>query len=112
MTPAQLRSSPRWKRVRKIVLRGATHCALCHRPLDFDAVPRSRWSPSVDHIVPLALGGDPFALSNLRAVHYRCNTSLGAAIGNRSPKRAAGRKRADWRRYVATEGEPRRANWF
>jgi 5-methylcytosine-specific restriction endonuclease McrA len=112
VTPAQLRSSPRWKRVRKIVLRTATHCAFCHRRLDFDAPPRSRWSPSVDHVTPLALGGDPFAVSNLRAAHYGCNTSSGAAIGNRSPKRAARRRAADWRRYVATGTQPRRADWW
>src|ERR1700722_8993111 len=76
VTSAQLRSSPRWKRARKIALRGATHCSVCRRPLDFDAPPRSRWAPSVDHIRELALGGDPFAQENLRPVHYGCNASL------------------------------------
>jgi 5-methylcytosine-specific restriction endonuclease McrA len=92
LTPAQLRSSPRWKRARLVALRGATHCAECLRPLDFDAPPRSRWAPSVDHIRALALGGDPFAPSNLRVVHYGCNARLGAVIGNRSPKRAVRRR--------------------
>jgi 5-methylcytosine-specific restriction endonuclease McrA len=71
----------RWRQVRQRVLRGATHCAICHRPLDFSAPPRSRWSATVDHIVPLARGGEPFALSNLRATHFGCNAAKGAGRG-------------------------------
>jgi hypothetical protein len=35
----------------------------------------------VDHIVPLARGGEPFALSNLRATHFGCNAAKGAGRG-------------------------------
>ena len=66
-----------WKVARRKALRGATHCAICERWLDFAAPPCSRWSPSVDHITPLSLGGAPFDQSNLRVVHYGCNASRG-----------------------------------
>lgn len=81
------RSGAEWNRVRAIVLRHATHCAICRGELDFDAPPRSRWAPSVDHILSLAemrglpaltqrrLALDP---SNLRPVHYGCNARRGA----------------------------------
>ena len=76
------RATERWKRVRKMVLAGVTHCTRCGLPFVF-GVPRHRRSPSVDHIIPLALGGDPFALSNLRAVCFSCNSKGGMAIAAR-----------------------------
>jgi 5-methylcytosine-specific restriction endonuclease McrA len=67
----------RWRRIRAQVLETAQDCALCGLPLNFDAKPASRWSPSVDHIIPLSLGGDPFDDRNLRATHHGCNSSRG-----------------------------------
>ena len=76
-----------WVNARKRVLANATVCHLCGKELDFDAPPKSRWSPSVDHIVPVkALRGmdrvtqrrialDP---GNLRPAHFGCNASRGA----------------------------------
>jgi 5-methylcytosine-specific restriction endonuclease McrA len=90
VTAAQIRSSRRWKRAREIALRGASHCQICGRPLDFSAPARSKWSPSVDHIIALARGGEPFAQSNLRVLHLGCNSRLGAVMGNRNRGRASG----------------------
>ena len=44
-----------WK-VRRQVLAGATLCAKCWRChyLDFDAPPRTKWAPCVDHIISLS----------------------------------------------------------
>jgi hypothetical protein len=73
-----------FQKVRARVLAGAQSCALCGGPLDFDAPPRSRWSPSVDHRLPVSrtrgldertrrrLANDP---AGLRAVHYGCNSA-------------------------------------
>ncbi len=81
------RTGTAWWRARQRVLDRATHCAICKRPLDFDAKPKSSWAPSVDHIIPVSktkhlslsqqrdLAVDP---SNLRAVHFGCNASRGA----------------------------------
>lgn len=69
--------SYRWKELRAKVLSEESHCWLCGLPLDFDAPPRTRWSPSVDHRIPRSLGGDMFDRDNLRAAHYGCNAGRG-----------------------------------
>jgi 5-methylcytosine-specific restriction endonuclease McrA len=81
------RSGAAWEAARKQVLANASGCWLCGKPLDFDAPPRSRWAPSVDHVLPLKamrhldpvdqrrLALDP---SNLRPCHYGCNSGRGA----------------------------------
>lgn len=66
---------PRWAKLRAQVLREETHCYRCGHALDYQAPPRTTWSPSVDHVTPLALGGDPFDRHNLRAIHYGCNSA-------------------------------------
>lgn len=63
-----------WRRARATAIAAARGiCQLCGYPLRPDAKPRTPWSTSVDHIKPLYLGGDPYAASNLRACHLRCN---------------------------------------
>jgi hypothetical protein len=78
---------------RKKVLAGATHCALCGGDLDFNAPPRSKYAPCVDHIIPLSelehydpaerlrLSVDP---SNMRPAHITCNSKRGAHSGGRA----------------------------
>jgi len=80
------RAGAGWRRARKSVLEGSSVCAICGYAIDFDASPRSRWAPSVDHRVSLrAMRGmsaevqrelalDP---SNLQAAHYGCNSRRG-----------------------------------
>jgi 5-methylcytosine-specific restriction endonuclease McrA len=75
-----------YRLVRARVLADAEACTLCGGTLDFDAPPRSRYAPSVDHIFPvhhtrqmepeerLRLLTDP---DNLRPVHYGCNSRRG-----------------------------------
>lgn len=81
--------SPAWKAKRKEILAYAEICHVCAGFLDFEAPPRSRFSPSVDHILPLSRLDEETrrALllddSNLRAVHYGCNSSRG---NRRSPQ--------------------------
>lgn len=83
------RSGSAWLRVRAEVLAESRVCYLCGGALDFDAPPRSRWSPSVDHLIPIEAteGMDPetqrmMALdkANLRAAHYGCNSRKGAKL--------------------------------
>ena len=69
--------SYKWQRLAARVLAEETTCWLCGMPIDFDAPPRTRWSPSVDHVLPRSLGGDPFDRSNLRAAHYGHNSQRG-----------------------------------
>lgn len=58
----------RWKDVRLAVLsRDQRTCAYCG---DENA-------NTVDHVVPLAVGGDPYAMDNLVACCMRCNSAKG-----------------------------------
>lgn len=90
-----IRGSHAWRLVRAAVLRDATVCSLCGRPLDFEAPARSAMSPSVDHVIPLKAmrGYDEatrremaFSIDNLRAVHYGCNARRGAGRPVKVPK--------------------------
>jgi 5-methylcytosine-specific restriction endonuclease McrA len=68
------RDSAAWRRLRAQVLAEERTCWLCGHEIDFDAPPRSRYSPSVDHIIPMAKGGDS-TREQLRAAHYGCNAA-------------------------------------
>jgi len=77
------RSGSEWVRVRALVLASSSVCWLCGKALDFNAPPRSRWAPSVDHVISLhamrnldaatqkRMALDP---ANLRPAHYGCNS--------------------------------------
>jgi 5-methylcytosine-specific restriction endonuclease McrA len=67
------RRTPQWRRVRAQIIAASRICGLCGRPLCPDAPPRTRWSTTVDHRIPLRMGGAPFDTANLRAAHLRCN---------------------------------------
>jgi 5-methylcytosine-specific restriction endonuclease McrA len=96
------RGGSAWERVRSAVLAGSDVCAICGREIDREAPPRSRWSASVDHVVPLktmrmltALEQRQLALdpANLRAVHYGCNAKRGAG---REVRRHVSRTASSW----------------
>lgn len=75
-----------YQRVREQVLQGAQVCHICGGALDWDAPPRSRWAPSVDHVVAVSRtrGMDPQSRrrlavdpANLRPCHVGCNAKRG-----------------------------------
>ena len=66
---------PRWAKLRAQVLVEESHCYRCGHPLDHQAPPRTTWSAAVDHVRPLARGGNAFDRANLRAIHYGCNSA-------------------------------------
>ncbi|WP_160103387.1 HNH endonuclease [Rhodococcus sp. T7] len=53
-------------------------CYLCGIPIPNDVPPRSRWSCSVDHVVSIAEGGDPFDEANCALAHLACNARKAA----------------------------------
>ena len=63
------RNDGRWKRVRKIVME-RDHRECCYIGCGEEAT-------QVDHIVPVSLGGDYYALDNLRAICAHHNASRG-----------------------------------
>ena len=74
-----------WQEAARQVVRAAAVCALCGRP------PTLTDRLEADHIVPLALGGAPLALDNLRAAHKSCNARRGAQLGNELRAKAKSR---------------------
>ena len=67
--------SYRWQRLRARVLAEEPLCWICGLPWDAKAPPRTRWYPSVDHIVPHTQGGGVYDRANLHAAHHGCNSS-------------------------------------
>lgn len=56
----------------------ATACWLCGGP--FDPEPHGPWSFSVDHVVPLSLGGSLCDFASMRPAHRECNTKRADAL--------------------------------
>jgi 5-methylcytosine-specific restriction endonuclease McrA len=62
------RAGGRWRRIRLEVLqRDGRICWMCKQP----------GADSVDHLIPLSRGGDPYAKGNLAAAHMSCNLRRG-----------------------------------
>lgn len=55
-------------------------CQLCHRRVDPTLTYPNPWSASLDHVVPLAVGGEHTA-ANVQLAHLRCNFRKGARRG-------------------------------
>lgn len=62
-----------------ILRKTATSCALCGMPLDKTLKYPDPMSISIDHIIPIALGGKS-TLGNLQATHLICNKNKGKKI--------------------------------
>lgn len=77
MARSKGRTGRPWERLASSVKARRDPCWLCGYPIDYDAEPRTRWSFSVDHIVPLSQGGTPRDPANLAAAHYGCNSRKG-----------------------------------
>jgi 5-methylcytosine-specific restriction endonuclease McrA len=52
------------------------HCGLCGQPIPRVAIFPHPEAPSIDHVVPLALGG-LHEMANVQAAHFRCNSAIG-----------------------------------
>ena len=62
-----------FEKAKKIIFASQSNCAICGRPVDFDRKFPDLWSATVDHIIPIAKGGDPASLNNLQLAHLQCN---------------------------------------
>jgi 5-methylcytosine-specific restriction endonuclease McrA len=71
-----------YQRKRHAWLMAGSHgwtCWLCHRHVDRYAPVRSADAPTIDHVVPMAQGGDPLDVSQWRLAHHSCNAGRGDA---------------------------------
>lgn len=99
--PSQV-SRTRWKTITTaVVYRDGGLCHLCHH----------EGAKTADHIVPVSLGGEPWSLANLKAVHHapcptchrRCN--LLAVVPTEPDDN--GSYRAAWVPWSGPKAEPR-----
>jgi HNH endonuclease len=58
---------------RRLVALFGPNCHICHEAVDLKAHYNSDWAPTVDHIQPIAKGGQDI-LSNVAVAHRFCNT--------------------------------------
>jgi len=77
----------RRNQVRARVLREENDCWLCGLPVDKGLKTPDPGSPEVDEILPVSLGGDPFARANCRLAHRLriCNIRRGNGTKTRKP---------------------------
>lgn len=92
--PKRGRSGRQWRRlVRELCPPGSVceipECKAPTREIVFGLRRNHPLGPSLDHVVPLHLGGHPTDPANLRPAHFGCNA------GRRDPKQPRPRSR-DW----------------
>jgi len=60
----------------KVYERDSWTCRLCSKPIDREAVVPDPYAATLDHVVPLSLGGSHTYL-NVQAAHFICNSKKG-----------------------------------
>lgn len=68
-------SSKRWRKVRAWCVANLPPVCFCGELIDLTLPATHRLSVTVDHIVPVALGGDPYDKRNLRLATRACNAA-------------------------------------
>ena len=77
----------RRNQVRRRVLAEESNCWLCGEPVDKTLHYLDPMAPEVDEVLPVSLGGDPFARANCRLAHRPASVTNAAATGHASPNR-------------------------
>jgi 5-methylcytosine-specific restriction endonuclease McrA len=70
------RQTHRRNRHRRVIGRSRPPCHLCGEEIDYEAHWLDPLSFTIDHIIPLAMGGLD-ELENIAAAHRKCNRSKG-----------------------------------
>ena len=81
------RNTARRDKHRRRVAQGRPDCALCGQIIDYSLRHPHPDSYSVDHIIPVARGGED-TYENKQAAHLRCNISKSDGPKERKLKRA------------------------
>lgn len=71
------RSGHAWRQLCAQVYREETDCWLCGHHVDQTLRWPHRYSRTVDHVIPLSLGGDPLSRHNAHLAHLTCNSRRG-----------------------------------
>jgi len=94
---------PQYERNKKIIFATQNVCAICGKPVDFSIPYPDPMCATVDHIIPIAMGGHPSDLDNLQLAHFKCNRLKGQDLNakkNGPPIRSSNRAlvlSADWK---------------
>lgn len=67
----------------ELALRDGTDCGICGKPVDMTLIHPHRMRGSVDHIIPVALGGAVNDPENLQLSHLQCNVTKQARLDYR-----------------------------
>jgi 5-methylcytosine-specific restriction endonuclease McrA len=62
-----------YEKAKKLILKIENMCGICGNEVDKRLKYPDQLSPTIDHIIPLAKGGHPFAIENLQLAHRTCN---------------------------------------
>lgn len=75
----QYLNTKRWKDLRtKLKAERSPVCHICRGAIDLSLSGRHRMGWSLDHVRPIATGGDPFDETNLAPAHLACNSAKAA----------------------------------
>lgn len=64
---------------KKVIKATCSCCAICGLPINYELNNPHPWSFTVDHIIPIALGGQT-TQENLQPAHWRCNRVKGEKV--------------------------------
>ena len=73
------RNSATRDRHRARIRRDEPACHICGKPIDYTLPHLDPWSFVIDHVKPLAKGGDD-TLANIKAAHRECNSKKRARL--------------------------------
>jgi len=62
-----------------LIERDGNLCRLCNTEIDLTLARNSRWGATIDHIVPLSLGGSD-EIENMQLAHWICNIKKGNRV--------------------------------
>ena len=62
--------------VESLAKRDGNRCHICHRKVDMNLSGKTKWGPTIEHIVPVSLGGTNDS-DNLVLAHRYCNVARG-----------------------------------
>ena len=59
-----------------IAKRDKYKCHICRKRVNMNLEHNDKYSPTMDHLIPISLGGD-HSYANIRLAHRTCNSSKG-----------------------------------
>lgn len=80
------RAKAAFQKAKRLIYSTQNTCAICGRAVNFDLTFPNPWSATLDHIIPVAKGGDPASIDNLQLAHLQCNRMKGTRVRDYNKK--------------------------